>query len=601
VRVRSLGALSVGILLAIGSAQLKLSPTPWKFTPAVLRAQAPPVPQGAAQPGPPAPRPQMPPRDAATTEAPRGTARIRGRVVAVDTGAPLRRAQVRLSSPELRVNRLATTDAEGRYEFPELVAGRYNISVSRNGFVTLSFGQQRPFEQGRPLDIGLGQEADKIDFALPRGGVIAGRVTDELGEPLAAVRVQAMRYQYLQNGRRQLTPVVGGGGFFGPTTNDLGEFRLYSLMPGTYVVSAAPADVGMMSGPSSPASAGAPDDGHGITYYPGTINVDEAQSITVGLAEVANASFALVPQRMTRVSGIVRTSDGKPFATSLSLRTQSGGGMSMRGLTNSGPDGRFSASNVPPGDHFIEVSPRPGDEESASVAITAGGQDITDLIITTSPGVTISGQVIFEGKSVADNKFMRVSASSPDPGSPQPTRIYDNTQGTIDENGRFRIRGLYGRAMFNAFAAVPGQGPPAWSLKSVRLNSEDITDIPVDVSTVKDDSTLEIVMTDKSTTLSGTVRNAQGQAVVDYTVAIFPDQLREGAMPGRYTRVVRPDQQGRFETRGLPPGNYLAAAVESLEQGGQWDPAFRKQVEPMARRFRLTEGQSAAIDLTLTK
>ncbi len=43
-------------------------------------------------------------------------------------------------------------------------------------------------------------------------------------------------------------------------------------------------------------------------------------------------------------------------------------------------------------------------------------------------------------------------------------------------------------------------------------------------------------------------------------------------MPGRYTRVVRPDQQGRFETRGLPPGNYLAAAVESLEQGGQWDP-----------------------------
>src|SRR6185503_11985962 len=99
-----------------------------------------------------------------------------------------------------------------------------------NGFVTLSFGQQRPFEQGRPLDIGLGQEADKIDFALPRGGVIAGRVTDELGEPLAAVRVQAMRYQYLPNGRRQLTP-VNPGGMFGPATNDLGEFRLYSLMP----------------------------------------------------------------------------------------------------------------------------------------------------------------------------------------------------------------------------------------------------------------------------------------------------------------------------------------------------------------------------------
>ena len=81
---------------------------------------------------------------------------------------------------------------------------------------------------------------EKIDFALPRGGVIAGRVTDELGEPLAGVRMQAMRYQYLPNGQRQLTPVGGVGMPFGLATNDLGEFRLYSLMPGTYIVSAAP-------------------------------------------------------------------------------------------------------------------------------------------------------------------------------------------------------------------------------------------------------------------------------------------------------------------------------------------------------------------------
>jgi hypothetical protein len=72
-------------------------------------------------------------------------------------------------------------------------------------------------------------------------------------------------------------------------------------------------------------------------------------------------------------------------------------------------------------------------------------------------------------------------------------------------------------------------------------------------------------------------------------------------MPGRYTRVVRPDQQGRFETRGLPPGDYLAAAVGSLEVGAHWDPAFRKQVEPAAKRFRLAEAQSATIDLTLTQ
>jgi hypothetical protein len=542
---------------------------------------------------------QMPARDGAAAEPATGTARIRGRVVAADTGAPLRRAQVRIAAPEQRVNRLATTDAEGRYEFPDLPAGRYNISVSRSGFVPLSFGQQRPFEQGRPLDLGNGQQADKIDFALPRGGVIAGRVTDELGEPLAGVRVQAMRYQYLPNGRRQLTP-VGMGGFFTPVSNDLGEFRLYSLMPGTYVLSATPADMGMMMGPSSPASSGSQDEGHGITYYPGTINVDEAQSITVGLADVANASFALVPQRMTRISGIVRTSQGKPYPANLSLRTQSGAGMAMRGLAMAGADGRFSAANVPPGEHYIEVSSVPGGDESASVAITAGGQDITDLIITTSPGITISGQVTFEGGAAVMDKLFRVGATSPDPGTPPPTRIYDSSQGMIDERGRFQIRGLSGRAMFNVFPAAGGS-PQGWFMKSVTMNGENITDIPLDVSTVKDDSTLQIVMTDKQTALSGTVRDGRGQPVLNYTVAIFPEQLREGAMPGRYTRVVRPDQQGRFETRGLPPGDYVAAAVESLEQGGHWDPAFRKQVAPNSRRFKLTEGQSATVDLTLTQ
>ena len=581
-RARTPGALAIGILL-----------------PLIAAAQAPTLPQGAAQPGPPVPRMQMPPRDGAPADAPTGTGRIRGHVVAADTGAPLRRAQVRLSSAEVRVNRSATTDAEGRYEFPDLPAGRYNVSVSRSGFVSLSFGQQRPFEQGRPLDLGNGQQADKIDFALPRGGVIAGRVTDEIGEPLAGIRVQAMRYQYLPNGRRQLTP-VSGSFFGGLVTNDLGEFRLYSLMPGTYVVSATPVDamVMMPAGPAGPASVSAPDDGHGITYYPGTINVDEAQSITVGLADVANASFALVPQRMTRITGVVRNSQGKPFAAALTLRTQAGGAMSMRMLAMSGLDGRFTASNVPPGEHSIEVSPRPGEEESASVPIAAAGQDIADLVITTSPGITISGQVIFEGATPAEKTF-RVNAMSPEPGAPGPMRIFDNTQGVIDEKGRFQLRGLSGRVMFAVFPTAPMAGPLPWFVKSVTFDGENITDLPLDVAAVTDSSTLQIVMTDKQTTLSGAVRNAGGQPVIDYTVVIFPSQLREGAMPGRYTRVVRPDQQGRFETRGLPPGDYLAAAVESLEQGGQWDPAFRKGVETAAKQFRLREGQAATIDLIL--
>ena len=155
-RPRSLGCLTVGVVL--------LS--------AALASQVLQPPQGAAQPGPVAPRMQMPPRDGAGALAPTGTGRIRGRVVASDNGNPLRRAQVRVSAPELRVNRAATTDAEGRYEVANLPQGRYSITVSRNGYVSLQFGQQRPFEPGRPLDLADGQVAEKIDFALPRGPMI---------------------------------------------------------------------------------------------------------------------------------------------------------------------------------------------------------------------------------------------------------------------------------------------------------------------------------------------------------------------------------------------------------------------------------------------
>ena len=326
--------------------------------------------------------------------------------------------------------------------------------------------------------------------------------------------------------------------------------------------------------------------------------MDDAQSITVGLSEVANASFALVPQRMTRVSGVIRSSQGKPVAASLSLRTHSGSGMSMRGLSTSDANGYFSASNIPPGEHFIEVNARTADDESAMVPITAGGQDITDLVITTGPGATISGQVIFEGGAPVDKSF-RVNVSSPDQGGPPLTRIYDSTQGLVDEKGRFQIRGLSGRGIFSVFPSVPGPAP-RWFLKSVTLNGDNITDTPIDVSTIKEGAALEILLTDKQTTVSGTVKDSRGQPVVDYSVAIFPEQLPEGAVGGRYTRVARPDQQGRFETRGLPPGNYVAAAVESLEQGGHWDPAFRKHVEATSRRFRLTEGQTATIELQLT-
>ena len=69
-------------------------------------------------------------------QAKTGTGGVRGRVVAIDTGTAVRRAQVRISGPDIGT-KTALTDAQGRYEFRDLPAGRFNVSVSKSGFVTM--------------------------------------------------------------------------------------------------------------------------------------------------------------------------------------------------------------------------------------------------------------------------------------------------------------------------------------------------------------------------------------------------------------------------------------------------------------------------------
>ena len=113
-------------------------------------AQVPPIPPGL--PG----FPPTPPRDAART----GTAVIRGHVFDAGSGRPLRKAQVRVFAPELRENRVATTDANGAYEIKELVAGRYQLNASKGSFVQLQYGQSRPFEPGKPLEVANGQTVE---------------------------------------------------------------------------------------------------------------------------------------------------------------------------------------------------------------------------------------------------------------------------------------------------------------------------------------------------------------------------------------------------------------------------------------------------------
>jgi hypothetical protein len=78
---------------------------------------------------------QQIPRD--TKQTVTGTARLSGRVVAADTNKALARAIVQLATAGTDEPRWVWTDADGRWQFSRVPAGRYILLMSKPGYLTL--------------------------------------------------------------------------------------------------------------------------------------------------------------------------------------------------------------------------------------------------------------------------------------------------------------------------------------------------------------------------------------------------------------------------------------------------------------------------------
>jgi hypothetical protein len=538
-------------------------------------------------------RPGLPPRDP-NQPVPTGTAVVSGRVTAASSGTPLRHAQVMLNAGDQPVRRATTTDAEGRYRFADLPAGRYFLTVNKPGYVSLQYGQRRPTEPGTALLVSDGQSVAGINLALARGSVIAGRVTDEFGEPIARAMVQALRYFYSPDGQRRPQQNANA------TTDDLGQFRLFGLTPGEYIVSASGQPGGFVAGGPGVVDTSAT---YLTSYFPGTPNINDAQMIPVAAGQEVNAHFALSAGRLSRVAGTVVDSAGKPLANAMTtLQSPTGGfigGMSG-GMT--GPDGSFSLANVAPGDYVLNVQPinRPGGDapiaESGSVPLTVGDGDIVNLRVTTSAGATVTGRVVFDGAAPRGNGpggQVRVFPQTTGFGVQMGVPIGSDS-GVVKDDGSFELKGVRGQVLFRV-----GTGP-AWALRSVSREGTDITDAPTDLTGPDGVSGVTIVLTDKLTDVSGQVSDNRGQPLKDFLVVVQPGEPKSSAALTRYLRTLRPEQDGRFRVRGLPPGDYFATAVESLEQGRQFVPDVQARLRDTARRFTVREGESVVLDLRLT-
>jgi hypothetical protein len=139
-----------------------------------------------------------------------------------------------------------------------------------------------------------------------------------------------------------------------------------------------------------------------------------------------------------------------------------------------------------------------------------------------------------------------------------------------------------------------------WQLAAVRLNGHDVTDDGFDLQEGSADG-IEVVITNRVSTLSGMVLDARNQPARDGSVLIFPQEPHQWHFQSRYLARRPVDQASAFAAVGLPPGQYFALAVDDtdLEPGEETDPRFLERARARATHFSLAAGEVKTLDLKL--
>jgi protocatechuate 3,4-dioxygenase beta subunit len=500
-----------------------------------------------------------------------------------------------------------TTDAQGAFEFKQLPAGTYRISASPGqysaGYLSMAFGAKSSngpgsFDPGTPITLADGQTFDKATIALPRGAVITGRVTDEDGQPLA--RVQVYGAIYLPGSSRASRAGAGA------QTDDLGQFRIFGLTPGEYMI-AAEARPNTFVPPNAPPETEDDKIGFMTTYYPGTGDEAAAQRIRAKAgAETPGVEIRMVSGRLYHITGMVTDSQGRtpPRANvSLMRRVASGGATSFGFSTDA--QGQFQMRNIPPGNYRLTVRQMqmgpvgpggPGEMgEFASIPLTVNS-DLDNILVTTSPGATITGNVVFENGPPQlppgqTSLQLRVMASSADPessmGAPTPAPAL------VSPDLTFTMKGMAGEFLLRASA-------PGNFLKAVQIGGEDVIDTPHEF---KNGDRVTLVLTSRAATVEGNVTDASGQPVTNAGIVLFSSDKAAWRANSIRTHRSGADANGHFRFQGLLPGSYFMIAVPRERLNGLTlgnDPSAFELLSKDATSLVVGEDEQRQVDLKIT-
>jgi hypothetical protein len=408
------------------------------------------------------------------------------------------------------------------------------------------------------VTVGAGRRVTASPIRLTPFATISGRVLDENGDPVAGAAVTACRIVF-----QSFTREWHGGET--ATTNQRGEFRLFDIEPGAWVLKVhkrlkPPAATGQIHG-------ALPEMDYPDSYHPGVHTPEEAEPLLLaGGAQLADVSLRVRKTRVFHVRG--KVAGGAPA--------------SIRDLNDTWtveikPDGTFDIGGFPSGRYRLVAES--GAARSTVQEVTVQNRDVDGLAFHIDGAIGIAGAV----EGMADKAdSIRVWLEPAD-------TLGGNRAVQVSPDGRFTLAGLAPQRY-----RVSTRGPDGTYLKSVRFGPQDVSDSGV-IEVVPGAGPLTLGFATDTGGVAGTVI-AAGASELPVYVTIAPT----GANGERLDRIEFTqveDADGAFELYDMPPGDYTILACETTDVSLPQFPGFRKLFEGRSEAVTVRPGERASVRL----
>lgn len=508
---------------------------------------------------------------------------ISGQVLDSGTGQPLKKAWVTARQAERgeRNGTTAVTDAQGNFLLKDLDAGRYILSVQRNGYVSQTYGQKSAGEQGTTINLNAGQNLTDITFRLIQGGVITGRVVDEDSEPLSHAQVQALQFRYMQ-GRRRLVPMGNA------STDDRGEYRIFGVRPAQVYVRAMLRGFGFVA-PGEGIDPNAPSEttSYPPVFYPNVLDASQAAPLTVRGGDELHVDFTMSPQRSYSVSGrVVGGLQGSSGRGTWLMLMKHGEGVFAFGPglnTTTREDNTFAFKQVLPGSYDL-IAQQQEDKNSASarVEVDVREGDVQGVVVSLSPKVDVTGHISFDTSPTPRLTGVNIALS------PQDMQDFmRGAYGQVKDDGSFTLQA----APDERYRIAAYGLPPGTYLKSASAGRDDVLEKGYSPASSR---SLDLFF-GTGAKLAGAINTRDGKGEPGVTVLVAPDRKLAGLADE--FRTATTDQNGRYQVQGLRPGSYHVYAFEHLDPGAYEDETWLNGFADLAQAVRLSEGAQENLDL----